>query len=84
MRSVAWSPPASDILKHNFDGNCVCELGLAGYGGVIRNDSGDTLLSYAGPLSNGLMLDVELYASWRGVLALVELGEVGSILEGGL
>lgn len=47
---TSWSPPELGILKLNFNRSCVCDLGLAGYGGIIRNGSGDTLISFVGPL----------------------------------
>lgn len=40
----------------------MCEIGLAGYGGVIRNDLGSTVLSYAGQTPNGSIIEVELFA----------------------
>lgn len=81
LRSDAWSPPEMVLLKLNFDGSCVHELVLAGDRGIIRNGSGGTLLSFAEPLPNGSVLDVELYALWRVVMVLDELGVVGSISE---
>lgn len=63
---VAWSPPRLGLLKLNFDGNCVQELDLAGYGDVIRNISGESMISFAGPFPNGSVLEVELYSLWRG------------------
>lgn len=56
-------------------------FGLASYGGVIRNDTGETVISFAGPMPNGSVIDVELHALWRGFLELDGLGEEQSILE---
>lgn len=42
---------------------------------------GIVVLSFAVPLHNGSILDVELYVLWRCLLALKELGAIGSILE---
>lgn len=70
------------FLKLNFDGSCVQETGLASYGGLILNGFGGTVLSFAGPLHNGSVLDAVLYSLWRGVLALEELGAHGIILGG--
>lgn len=38
--AVPWSRLAIGLLKLNFDGSCMREVGIAGYEGVIRNDSG--------------------------------------------
>lgn len=78
---VAWSPPGLGLLKLNFDGSCVRELDPTGFGGVIQNSSRQTLISFIGPLPNGFVLNVELFALWRGFSMLEELGVQGSILE---
>lgn len=41
-----------------------------------------TMLSFVGFLQNGSLLDAELYALWRRVSILEELGAVESIFEG--
>lgn len=79
---MSWSPPAVGRSKLNSDGSCLREMGLAGYGGVVRNDIGTIVVSFAGPLWNGSIIDAELHALWRGVSVLKELGVVENILEG--
>lgn len=77
---VPWSPPTEGHLKLNFDGSCISYIGKAGYGGVICNDVGFTVLSFAGPLvPNGSVNEAELFALWRGIIELEELGVRGSL-----
>lgn len=40
------------------------------------------MLSFAGPLPNGSVIEVELFAIWRGILELEELGVQVSFVEG--
>lgn len=40
------------------------------------------MLSFVGPLSNGSVIDAELFALWRGILDLAKLGVSESIVEG--
>ena len=47
--SHRWIPPPVGVLKLNFDGSALGNLGLVGVGGVIRNDGGKILLSYYRP-----------------------------------
>lgn len=79
---VPWAPLSVGLLKLNFDGSCRCEAGLAGYGGVNRNDSGSTMLSFTGRFPNGFVIEVELFALWRGILEFESLGVIGNIVEG--
>lgn len=79
---VPWAPPDVGLLKLNFDSNCMREVGFAGYGGVIQNDLGFTVLSFAGPILNGSVIEVELFTLWRGILESEKLGVKGSIVEG--
>ncbi|KAH7679980.1 Ribonuclease H-like protein [Dioscorea alata] len=46
-----WNQPPPGWIKLNFDG-CKDTNGNYGYGGILHDCNGDTLLSYAGPLSN--------------------------------
>lgn len=67
---VPLTPPDSGLFKLNFDGNCMREIGSVGYGGIIRNDLGSTMPSFSGPISNGSVIEVQLFALWRGILEL--------------
>lgn len=58
------------------------EIGLAGYGGVICNDVGSIVHSFAGSISNGSMIEAELFALWRGIAELEALGIRKSLVEG--
>lgn len=44
------------IFKLNFDCNCMREISLAGYGGVICNGLGFTGLSFADLIPNGSVI----------------------------
>ena len=44
-----WTPRPTNSLKLNFDGSARGNLGLAGVGGIIRNDMGHPILSFLGP-----------------------------------
>lgn len=79
--SFPWSPPPTRLLKLNFDGSCKREEGLAGYGGLISNNSGLSLLSFAGPIQHGTVIEAELFALWRSIMELAKLGVQGSIVE---
>lgn len=79
---IPWVPPPSGLLKLNFDRSCKREIDYAGYGGVITNELGNTLISFAGLLPNGSVIEAELFALWRGILELEKLGVRGSLVEG--
>ena len=42
-----WIPPLPDVLKFNVDGSARGAPGLAGIGGVLRDDSGKVLCSFS-------------------------------------
>lgn len=79
---IPWSPPPVGLLKLNFDGSCMSEVGRAGYGGAISNELGNILRYFAGPLPNGTVIEEELFALWRGILELEKLGVRSSLVEG--
>lgn len=79
---VPWSPPGDGHLKINFDGSCLCEIGLAGYGGVICNAVGSIVLSFVGSIANGSVNEAELFALWRGIMELEALGVRGCLIKG--
>lgn len=64
----AWA-----IVRH-LDESCMRDIGLAGYGGIIRNDLGSTVFSFASSISNDSAIEMELFALWQGILELKELG----------
>lgn len=59
---IPWVPPPTELLKLNFDGSCKREISCAGNGGVISNDSGIVVISFAGPLRNGSVIEAGLFA----------------------
>lgn len=59
-------PPLSK-LKPNFDGSCIWDRRMEGFGGLIRNHLGDECLTFEGPLQGGSAIDAKLQALWRGV-----------------
>lgn len=44
----SWLPPPNGLFKLNFDGNFIEDIRKGGYGGVIKNSMGDTILSFQG------------------------------------
>ena len=60
-------PPPSGALKLNFDGSALGNPGLAGVGGVIRNEEGNTILSYSGPARICSINKAELLALKTGL-----------------
>lgn len=56
---ASWHTPELGFLKLNFDGNCVQECALAGYGGVIRDHTGEfgLLLLALSPIAQLLKLN---------------------------
>lgn len=75
-------PPLSGVLKLNFDGSFIKEGQRGGYGGVIRDSSGEILCSYFGPIncvdSNG----VDIFAMLMGCRELRKLEGHNAIIEG--
>ena len=57
-----WSPPNAGFLKLNFDGSARGNPGLIGIGGIIRDSSGSSLLSFSSPSGFCSVNEVELLA----------------------
>lgn len=48
--SMGWQPPTSSVVKINFDGSFKRNLGLAGFGFVIRDHNSNILMVICGSL----------------------------------
>lgn len=59
--------PTMGLAKLNFDGSCVRDKDKAGFGGVIRDPSGLSLVSFAGSLPECSAIEAESFALWRGM-----------------
>eukprot|EP00253_Pinus_taeda_P027831 PITA_27831 len=62
-----WSPLASNSYKLNFDGAAKGNPGLAGYGGVFRNELGAALHIYYGTIGKDTNNAAELEGLWKGI-----------------
>jgi len=66
---VLWQPPIFDWIKCNCDGAAIGLSGLAGCGGIFRNNQADHLISFAVKVENGNALKAEL----TGALTAIEI-----------
>ncbi|XP_077232383.1 uncharacterized protein LOC143869472 [Tasmannia lanceolata] len=63
----AWSPAPQGILKLNFDGS---SLGPAGIGGLLRDENGDVIWAFSGPIGVAGSNEVEVQAIYQGICFL--------------
>ncbi|KAK4578315.1 hypothetical protein RGQ29_028437 [Quercus rubra] len=74
MKSIRWEKPNSGWKKLNTDGSSADSLGLAGGGGVVRDEHGSWVLGFArkfGPVNSFL---AELWSLRDGLLLCVDCG----------
>lgn len=71
-----WSPPILGVLKLNVDGSARGNLGLTGIGGIIRDSSGSSLLSFSGLSGFCLVNEAKLLALRMGLCQADCLGFV--------
>jgi len=48
IRQIKWILPLDSIIKINVDGSSLSNFGRSGFGGLIRKNNGDWLLSFFG------------------------------------
>lgn len=80
--NLVWSLPPVGILKMDFDGASKGNLGLAGFGCIIQNNSSYIIRSYCGPLGNCDSIKAKAMALLLGLRELRRLGMVQCIVEG--
>lgn len=75
---IGWSPPSCG-LKLNIDGSFLC--GIGAIGGLIRNNSGDCIAYFLGPITGHTSLDTEIESLTWSILHLNYLWKNTSIIE---
>lgn len=78
----AWLPPIPVFCKLNFDEASRGNLGLAGLGGVIRNDRGEILHIFYKVLGEATNNEAEFTALEQGFHILIRLGKGSVFVEG--
>ncbi|KAH9293663.1 hypothetical protein KI387_041132, partial [Taxus chinensis] len=81
-KNSIWIRPEENVVKLNFDGASKGNLGLAGGGGILRNNEGDWLFVYVGPLGWQTNNMAEARALLWGVLLAKEKGFKDIQIEG--
>ncbi|KAJ1379445.1 Ribonuclease H domain [Sesbania bispinosa] len=66
-KTVIWSHPLEGFIKLNTDGSRSSSSQRLGFGGVIRNDSGDWIIGFSGNGGTGYILKAELLAIFHGL-----------------
>ncbi|XP_077239748.1 uncharacterized protein LOC143880655 [Tasmannia lanceolata] len=66
----AWVPPEEGSCKLNFDGSSLGNPGPAGIGGVLRDDKGEVIWSFAGPIGIADSNEAEVPAAHQGIKLL--------------
>ncbi|KAF7826059.1 ribonuclease H [Senna tora] len=67
-------PPPSNWYKINTDGSVVGEQGMAGCGGIIRNDQGNWISGFLSFIGSCSVLDAELWGIYRGLVLVKKKG----------
>lgn len=80
--NVCWIPPPHDFVKLNFDGSSLGNPGPSGIGGVIRDEQGNLLAMYSGPVGVGDSLRAEILAALEGVQRIKDMHINKLIIEG--
>ncbi|XP_077225823.1 uncharacterized protein LOC143859035 [Tasmannia lanceolata] len=78
----SWEPPPNGMLKLNFDGACFGNPGLAGVGGLCREDSGKVLWAFCGPIGECNVTEAEVKAAFQGLKTIRRDSLKNLIIEG--
>ena len=81
LKSIRWEKPNTGWKKLNTDGSSVDSLGLAGGGGVVRDENGNWVLGYArnfGPVNSCI---AELWSLRDGLILCVQAQVQALIVE---
>lgn len=79
---LAWISPLRGKLKLNFDGLAKGNLGPAGFGGIIRDENGQVVLTICGLLGEGDSTTAELLNLLYGLREIKKLGQHDSLAKG--
>ncbi|KAF7814031.1 cytochrome P450 71A1-like [Senna tora] len=73
-RCVSWSKPKQGMIKLNTDGSSFGNPGMAGYGGIFRNEDGGWLCGYSGFIGIRTSMFAELTAIKHGLNLAINKG----------
>ena len=76
-----WKPTPHDFMKFNIDGASKGNPGMAGYGGVIRDEKGCIKVIFHSQLGNSTNNMAELMALEECLEILIELNLHNTIIE---
>ncbi|XP_077225513.1 uncharacterized protein LOC143858674 isoform X3 [Tasmannia lanceolata] len=81
---LKWEPPHVGFIKLNFDSSSLGNPGPSGIGGVLRNENGEVVWAFAGPIGVADALEAEVRAVHQGMILLGQeiLGNL--VVEGDL
>eukprot|EP00253_Pinus_taeda_P022503 PITA_22503 len=77
-----WSSPPKDIDKFNFDGASKANPGHSGFGGIIRDHKGNSIIIFLGYHGWDTNNSAELEGLWKGLLIAQERNLFPIIVEG--
>ncbi|CAL5362434.1 unnamed protein product [Camellia sinensis] len=80
-RLIHWLHPPAGKLKLNVDGCSKGDPGQAGYGGLLRDETGIWIWGFYGKLGHCTSLEAELWAIYRGLTILFQKGTKGVEIE---
>ncbi|XP_077214595.1 uncharacterized protein LOC143849470 [Tasmannia lanceolata] len=78
----SWVSPSQGLMKLNFNGSSLGNPGEAGIGGLCRNDKGEVLWAYSGPIGVADSNEAEVRAVHSGIKFLDSQVYDSSIVEG--
>lgn len=81
VTTVLWKQPLDDMVKLNTDGSAMHSTGNTTIGGILRNNHGDFIFSFASPLGEGNNNQAEFNAAIFGLSWCIQLGYRSVILE---
>lgn len=61
LKSIWWEKPNTGWMKLNMDGSSIGNLGMAGGGGVIRDEEGNWVIGYARKIGSANSFQAELW-----------------------
>ncbi|XP_057852324.1 uncharacterized protein LOC131062636 [Cryptomeria japonica] len=79
-KHIRWKAPAPDWFKLNFDGAYRGNLGVSGYGAIIRNVEGDLILGTYSSLGWATNNEAEIHALIAGLSLCVKHGAMVQVV----
>ncbi|KAK9984218.1 hypothetical protein SO802_033743 [Lithocarpus litseifolius] len=81
LRSIRWEKPNAGWMKLNTDGSSIGTLGLAGSGGVIRDEEGKWVIGYGRKIGSANSFLAELWALRDGLLLCLQSHAQAVVIE---